>query len=134
MLTDEDDYWKNRFWPFDGLPPERREIQFLEAAHREGFKPYMFGSENFGANAESRSGVILCRSGRGKHWEVEFWRTDARILSAHVDDFEYAAEAVLRWLRGVTEEAEIIDYFRGHYVITPSTGEGYLVHGLNPRS
>lgn len=120
---------ENRYWPFEDLPPEKREIRFLEAALRAGFMPYMFGSENFGATAEPLGGIILCRGGRGKHWEVLLGNSDRTILSAHLDDFDCAAEAVLRWLRGV-QGAEIIEYVRDHLFMTPGTGQGYVLHDL----
>jgi hypothetical protein len=127
MSSEQKDHWEKQYWPCQNLPPQRREILFLDTAHLAGFKPYMFGSENFGATAEPRGGVILCRGGRGKHWEVELGTTDATILSAHVDDFDNAAEAVLRWLGGV-DVAEIVEHVRGHLFITPGTGRGYVLH------
>ena len=57
-LTMDDD----RYWPFSVLPPEKRtplhqqQIDFLETAYREGFRPHTFGSDNFGATARERGG------------------------------------------------------------------------------
>jgi hypothetical protein len=124
---------QNRYWPFDVLPPERqteqhlREIRFLETAYQAGYKPYMDGFQNFGANAGKRGGIILYRGCRGKHWEVLLGTAEETILSAHLDDFDYAAEAVLRWLRGV-EGAEILEHVRSHLFIDMVTTPGFVLH------
>jgi hypothetical protein len=128
------DLSQKRYWPFDVLPPERqteqhrREIRFLETAYQAGYKPYMFGSQNFGATTGERATEILYRGCRGKHWEVLLGTAEETILSAHVDDFDYAAEAVLRWLRGV-EGAEILEHIRGHLFIDRVTTPGFVLHG-----
>jgi hypothetical protein len=122
---------EQRYWPFDVLPPERwseqhrREIGFLDTAYQGGYKPYMFGSQNFGAVAGERLGEIIYRGCRGKHWEVCL---SPYGLSAHLDDFDFAAEAVLRWLRGVAG-AEILEYVRGHLFIDRVTAPGFVLHG-----
>ena len=124
---------QNRYWPFDVLPLERqsgqqqREIRFLEAAYQAGCKPYMFGSQNFGAAANGRAGEILDRGCRGKHWEVLLVSAQELIVSVHVDDFEAAAESLLRWLRG-DEGAEIVDNVRGHLFSTGVTPSGFVLH------
>jgi hypothetical protein len=93
----------NRYWPFDVVPPDRqteqhrREIQLLETAYREGFRPYQFGTQNFGASAGERGGVILCRRSR---WEVILGSGEETAYSALFGDFGQAAEAILLWLRG----------------------------------
>lgn len=123
---------QNRYWPFGVLPQERqteqhrREIRFLEASHQAGYKPYMFGSENFGATAEGRAGEIIYRGCRGKHWEVLLVCANKLIVSAHVDDFEYAAESLLRWLRG-DEGAEIVEYVRDHLFSTAAIPSGFTL-------
>ena len=44
----------DRYWPFPVLPPDRRtelhqqQITFLEAAHGAGYRPYVFGVDNYG--------------------------------------------------------------------------------------
>src|SRR5205807_4292195 len=98
---------EQRYWPFEVPPAKeqtesaRRQIEFLERAYQAGYEPYLFGSgEDFGATAASRGGIILYRGGQGRHWEVLVGTDEQTILSAHVDDFGCAAEAVLQWLRG----------------------------------
>lgn len=123
---------QNRYWPFDVLPREqqteqhRREIRFLETAYRAGYRPYIFGSQqDFGATTEERTAEIIYRGCRGKHWEVCLSPFG---LSAHLDDFDYAAQAVLCWLRGV-EGAEILEHVRGHLFIDRVTVPGFVLHG-----
>ena len=121
---------ENRYWPFAVTPPERwseqdrREMGFLEAAYQAGYKPYMFGSQNYGASAGERSGDVIYRGCRGKHWEV---RLSPFGLSAHLDDFDTAAGAVLQWLRGV-EAAEILEQVRGRLFIDRVTTPGFVLH------
>jgi hypothetical protein len=123
---------RNRYWPFNVLPLEqrteqhRREIGFLETAHQAGYKPYTFGNGSFGATAGIRAGEILFR-GR-KHWQVCLAQENQLIVSAHVDNFDYAAEAILRWLRGV-EASDIVEYVRSHLLRTRATGAGFVLHG-----
>lgn len=126
MSHDED-----RYWPFDVLPPaqqteqHRREIQFLETAYRQGYKPYRFGSENFGANCGERGGLIFIR-GR-KRWEAILGTAEETSLSAYLDEFSHAAEAVLLWLRGV-DAADVVEHVRGHLVVTLGTSPGFVLH------
>jgi hypothetical protein len=126
MLRDE-----NVYWPFDVLPIEeqtmqhRREIQFLETAYRDGYRPYTFGSENFGATCGDRGGVIYFRG--QKRWEAIVGTAERTTLSAYLDDFSHAAEAVLLWLRGA-EATGILEHVRGHLVVTPGTAPGFVLH------
>jgi hypothetical protein len=126
------DLSEKRYWPFDVLPPERRseqhrrEIGFLETAHQAGYKPYVFGSQNFGASAGERTGEIVYRGCRGRHWEVNLCPFG---LSAHLDDFDSATEAVLGWLRGLGG-GEILEHIRGHLFINMATAPGFVLpHG-----
>ncbi len=125
------DHDENRYWPFDVLPPaqqteqHRREIQFLETAYQRGYKPYMFGSENFGATCGERGGVILFR-GR-KRWEGNLGTAEETSLSAYLDEFSHAAKAVLLWLGGV-DAADVVEHVRGHLVVSPGTSPGFVLH------
>jgi hypothetical protein len=124
----------NRYWPFDVVPVERRtdqqirEIDFLQSAFRAGYEPYLFGSQNFGASAGKRGGIILYRGLRGKHWEMQLGTADAVLLSAHVDAFECAAEAVLLWLGGAMV-ADVVEYIRAHLFSTAAVPTGLVLHG-----
>src|ERR1700687_4287143 len=112
---------QQRYWPFDVLPPEKRteqhhrEIRFFETAHRAGYAPYVFDSESFGANAETRAGEIFWRGSGGRHWELSLVEGERPVLSAHVNDFDYAADALMRWLRGA-DAREIIELIKAHSV------------------
>jgi hypothetical protein len=114
LLVDE------RYWPFDVLPPGRRsalhqqEIDFLEAAYREGFRPSEFGAGNLSASTADRGGHIIVR-GRAR-WEVVIGTPAGRELSAYVGDFPGAAEAVLSWLRG-GEASAVLRALRPHLVL-----------------
>ncbi len=113
------DRTQNNYWPFDVLPLDqqtelhRQEIAFLETAFREGYRPYVFGADNYGATGDPRSGEIIYRGCRGKHWEVMLAAAGRSSLSAHVDDFTCAGEGLLMWLRGA-ETATIFDFLKGH--------------------
>jgi hypothetical protein len=123
-----------RYWPFDVLPSERQsvqhrgEIRLLETAYQAGYRPYVFASQNFGATAGKRAGEILYRGSRGRHWEVCLVDAKKLIAAAHVDDFDCAAEALLRWLRGA-EGSEIVEHLKAHLYITRTTAPGFVLHG-----
>lgn len=120
----------DRFWPFDVLPPEMRtplhqqQIDFLEAAHRDGFKPYSFGSENFGALAVERSGSIIHRN--RQFWELLVGSAVEGGLSAYVAGFDVNAEAVLRWLRGA-ELSGVLEFVRPHLVPAGERSSGFQI-------
>jgi hypothetical protein len=117
-----------RFWPFDVLPPDQRaplhqhQIDFLETAHREGFRPYMFMTESFGASAGERWGLIILRTRR--FWELCIGSPAEGRLSAFVAGFDANAEAVLRWLRGGAL-AEVLEFVRPHLVPAGGSSSGY---------
>src|SRR5437867_416572 len=95
---------ENRYWPFDvGLPEKRSEdvVRFLEAASAEGYKPYELGigSFSYGARANDHRVAEIIARGR-KRWELILGTEQEEILAAFLDDFEAAADAVLRCLRG----------------------------------
>jgi hypothetical protein len=120
-----------RHWPFAVLLPESRtephqiEIGFLDAAYRAGYNPYTFGSQNFGAVAGDRTGEIIYRGCKGKHWEVSL--TPAG-LSAHLNEFGFAAEAVLRWLGGA-KCSDVLTFVSGQFFVDRVTAPGFTLHG-----
>ncbi|MFN0053808.1 MAG: hypothetical protein ACKV0T_16635 [Planctomycetales bacterium] len=61
------------------------------------------------------------------HWELRLGTAEVTFLAAHLNDFGYAAEAVLRWLRGI-EATEILEHVRGHLVINRVTAPGFVLH------
>jgi hypothetical protein len=118
----------DRFWPFDVLPPEKRtplhqqQIDFLETAYREGFRPYTFGSENFAASAGERSGNIIRRT--PQFWELLVGCPAEGGLAAYVAGFDVNAEAVLRWLRGA-DLPEVLEFVRPHLVPAGGRSSGF---------
>jgi hypothetical protein len=92
---------EKKYWPFHVLPIEehKREIRFLEGAHRQGFKAYMMGGLAFGAEGDSGKEGIIMRRGRNR-WEVSLGANQKEETSAFYQDFAAASEAVLTWLHG----------------------------------
>jgi hypothetical protein len=112
-----------KFWPFPTLPHEqqtashRRHIEFLVAAHREGFSPFADLS-NFGATAAGggRGGWLIYRGhgrGRAERWELNVGSDGGAGFSVLFLPFDVAADALLRWLRG-EDEASIRDFIAPH--------------------
>jgi hypothetical protein len=94
-----------KVWPFAVLPPDeqtdqhKREVRFLVRAHEAGHRAYTFGAGDYGATArDGRSGEII-RRGRNR-WAVAVGGDGQEHPAAYFDDFDSAAEAVLRWLHG----------------------------------
>jgi hypothetical protein len=127
------DATQKRYWPFNVVTSGQRseefqkETGFLETAYQAGYKPYLFGSQNFGATAEEKSGEIIHRGCQRRHWEVFLSPFG---LSAHLDDFACAAEAVLCWLRGIAG-AEILERIRPHLFIDRVTRPGFVLYDHN---
>lgn len=127
------------FWPFPVLPEEqlteehRKEIRFLEAAYREGFRPcmHLVGVPEYQAcSGLGREGWIIFR-GRlrqsGPHgWEIGLDNQYTRVAAYWVDDFDAAAASVMTWLAG-GDAHDIVaaakpHIIRGPQVIEPATG------------
>ena len=126
----ERDYWEHRYWPFEVPPPEQRtalhqqQIAFLEAAYREGFRPYTSGSESFGASAGGRSGEIILRTRR--FWELRLGAAETGGLAAYVSGFDVNAEAMMKWLRG-EELMRVLEFIRQHLVPAGGRSSGFSV-------
>jgi hypothetical protein len=118
----------DRYWPFPVLPPDqqtplhKQQVAFLEAAYAEGFRPFVFGADNYQATAADRGGIIFFRT--RSFWEVAVGTTDATLLSAYVNSYSIAGEAVLRWLRG-RRLADILEFIRPHLVRPFPSSTGY---------
>ena len=105
-------------------PPEERTyhdaraIEFLETAYAYGYKAYMYGPGNVGAQSEQtgRGGIIFVR-GR-QRWEVALGTLDETTVSVFTTEFDAAARAVLDWLGGHTP-ADIKARLRSQ-ITTPS--------------
>jgi hypothetical protein len=120
----------DRYWPFPVLPSDqqtplhKQQVAFLEAAYAEGFRPFWFGADNYQATAADRGGIILLRTRR--FWEVAVGTTDSTSLSAYVDSYAVAGEAVLRWLRG-GRLADILEFIHPHLVRPFPSSTGYTL-------
>jgi hypothetical protein len=94
-----------KYWPFSVLPLDeqteqhKKEIWLLNTATHLGFRAYVFGS-NFGVEDTSgRIGEIIHRGGN-RRWEILLSASETLAGKKMVDDFDAAARAVLRWLKG----------------------------------
>jgi hypothetical protein len=122
----------DKYWPFDVLPPEQRtqlhqqQIELLETAYREGFRPYAFGGDSFGASAGDRYGYVIRRS--RLFWELVVGAPAAGKLSAYVNGYDINAEAVLQWLRGATLKG-VLEFIRPYLVPAGGRSSGF---GLEP--
>lgn len=121
------------YWPFAVLPPEqqtaqhRREIAFLEEAHRDGLRPCKFADGEY--RIESRGGrsawVIYrgrTRGGVATRWEVWLNEGDARVASFTADGLDAATAAVLGWARGA-DAVELVAPLTGHETDRPASVE-----------
>lgn len=94
-----------RKWPLEVLPPEKqteqhkREIRFLEIATQNGYTAYMQASD-YQVEADNGRTVLLIHRGANRRWEAVLTFREDKIASAVFGDFNFAAEAVLLWLRG----------------------------------
>ena len=118
----------DRYRPFAVLLADQRtelhqqQINFLEGAFREGFRPHTFGSENFGATSVDRVGYIIRRTRR--FWELMVSSPVEGRLQAYVCGFDMNAEAVLRWLRGA-ELCSILEFVRPFLVPAGGRSSGF---------
>jgi hypothetical protein len=117
-----------KYWPFDVLPPEQQtelhksQIRFLRIAYDKGFCPYDDGLEWGATGCGGITGLILQRGSSRLWWGEIIWcEADERSGSDYVDNFDCAADAVLRWLRGQTLE-EIMAVIRDHIIFRGHEG------------
>jgi len=120
---------EKKYWPFEVLPPAQRnalhsaQIDFMEAAYREGWRPYKY---TFGYSAETEDGreaSIIQRSTPSQNkWEVVFCTSEKRVATAFLSGFQFAAEAALRWLKG--EEADAIISGCKDHLFSPKGAKG----------
>jgi hypothetical protein len=114
---------QEQVWPFEVPGPRERSyhdaraVEFLEAAHAQGHKAYMFGAGNFGAQSDEtgRGGIIFVR---GRHrWEVALGTGEETTVSLLTGEFDAAARAVLDWLAGTS--ADEVKARLGSQIVTP---------------
>src|SRR5262249_408874 len=75
-------------------------LAFFESAYRAGHKSYHIDHSLLGAEAKNgRCGEIIHR-GRGRYWQLDLLKDEKIETSVYVDGLDFAAQAVLLWLRG----------------------------------
>jgi hypothetical protein len=121
---------QKRYWPFDVLPVERqtgqhkREIRFFETAYREGCQPFTEFIGHVGATSGDRGALILVRG--HAQWEILLGSSETTVASGYFDDFDKAAEVVLRWLRG-TNTSELVRFLQEYCVTLPGASRSSFV-------
>lgn len=129
MSTTDLDY---EYWPFPvsdadtAIPEVAEKIAFLKAIAQCTTEAYRFGINNYGAKSEHRAGIILER-GR-KRWEIRLSENETRHLTAFVECFSVAGNAVNSWLSGCGLD-EVLDELKDQLVIPPGLTESYTIHG-----
>jgi hypothetical protein len=130
-MSEKDDLWEKRYWPFEILPKEkqtgqhRQEITFLDSTYQKGFRSFVFGAGSMGATSDERGGEIIWR-GRMR-WEIVLTTTEMTKLSAYLDDFECAAKAVMDWLGGV-EHTAVLEDIKDHLVRMPGARHSFQLY------
>jgi hypothetical protein len=97
------------YWPFPVIPVEqqtshhRLEVDFLEAAYRDGYRPCKFADGEYRLESGTRTAWLIfrgrLRGGQGSRWEV--WLNDGgdRVTNTWADGFEPAAAKAFEWVR-----------------------------------
>lgn len=120
----------NEYWPFAVSDEDRRwpemieKINFLDELHSAGFKAFRSGVNDYGAESESREGIIIER-GR-KRWELRLAKNSDRRFSAFVSKFSVAAKALASWLNGATEN-DIFSDVKEALVFPPGASASYTI-------
>jgi hypothetical protein len=120
----------NEYWPFAVSDEDRRwpemleKIAFLDELHSAGFKAFRSGVNDYGAESETRGGIIIER-GR-KLWELRLSKEDDRRFSAFVSKFPSAGKALASWLKGASEHGIYSD-IKGDLVVPPGCSTSYTL-------
>jgi hypothetical protein len=99
-------------------------IAFLDELHSAGFKAFRSGVNDYGAESETRGGIIIER-GR-KLWELRLSKEDDRRFSAFVSKFPSAGKALASWLKGASEHGIYSD-IKGDLVVPPGCSTSYTL-------
>lgn len=120
----------NEYWPFAVNEEDRRwpemieKITFLDELHSSGFKSFRSGVNDYGAESETREGIIIER-GR-KLWELRLSKGGDRRFSAFVSRFPKAGKALASWLKGASEH-DIYSDIKGELVVPPGRSTSYTM-------
>lgn len=120
------------FWPFDVPPePERSnlenaKIKFLTSVSASGFRAFRSGTDNFGAESDTRTGEIVWR-GR-TFCEVQLMHEYKPSLRAYlrVTDFNRAADAIGEWLEGASED-EIVSRLQPYLYVPRGADYSFVI-------
>lgn len=120
------------YWPFDVPPePERStlenaKITFLTSANASGFRSFRCGTDNFGAESDTRIGEIVWR-GR-TFCELQLMHGYKPSLRAYlrVTDFDRAADAVVEWLEGASED-EIVSRLQPYLYVPRGAEYSFII-------
>jgi hypothetical protein len=118
-----------QYWPFDAQSTVRdsaiKQTRFLESAFNLGYEAFTCGMNDYGARSAEREGLIIER-GRTGRWEVCLADANDRALSAYVNDFTVAANAVKQWLSG-KQVNEIVKLLQEHLITLPGAKASYTI-------
>jgi hypothetical protein len=118
------------YWPFNVVSEneqtafEGTKTQFLQEAFVEGYRPFRFGSNDYGAESETRGAFILER-GQAR-WEIRLGEGGCRVLLAYVEGFESASTGVLTWLRGSSVD-DVIKAIAASLVTPPGARTSHII-------
>ncbi|MCH8921768.1 MAG: hypothetical protein IIA67_01325 [Planctomycetes bacterium] len=120
------------YWPFSvepaasRSPQETEKVEFFETACDNGYESFRFGINDYGARSQAREGCILER-GRNK-WEIRLAEGEQRRLSAFVDDFKSAGQAIQQWLDG-SPVRRIVHDIHDRLITPPGAEASYVIDG-----
>jgi hypothetical protein len=117
------------YWPFEVVPPDvqteqqHKELQFLQTAFEQGFRPCLWHGEYRAISPTGREVWVIWRGHRRKdgpiQWEVRLFIGKHKLgASFWLDDFESVSVAGLNWLRGC-ELGEVLALIQGRIVKGP---------------
>jgi len=113
-MSEEDRQW----------PEMIEKITFLNELHLAGFKTFRSGANDYGAESDSREGIIIER-GR-KRWEFRLSKNEDRRFSAFVTEFATAGKALAPWLNGASEN-DIFSDVKSALVVPPGASASYTI-------
>lgn len=120
----------NEYWPFAVSDKDRRwsemleKIAFLDQLNSAGFKSFRSGINDYGAESETRDGIIIER-GR-ELWELRLSTDGDRRFSAFVSKFSGAGKALTLWLEGASEHG-IYAAVKSDLIVPPGCSTSYTL-------
>jgi hypothetical protein len=123
------------YWPFPINEAEKtsqeelEKFEFLKDIYFDGFKAYReIGKwDEYATESETRKGFIS-RRGVKNRWELNLSEAGSR-LTAFVNNFSVAGEAVKEWLNG-NQISDILENIKDYLIIPSKLGSSYIVYGI----